>query len=69
MAEDAAASQAKPPHHIVLEFEDAEYEPIEQAAVASGVSVREWAIDALNTAAESDIETFVLKLQSQDKAG
>lgn len=58
MEEDAAASQASPPHNLVLEFDDDEYAIIEQAALLGPETVREWAKRTLNEAASSDMEAI-----------
>lgn len=65
MEEDAAALQAKPPHNLVLEFDDAEYAAIEQAALLKPETVREWAKRVLNEAAEIDAAEFVARLKAQ----
>ncbi|MGL6348251.1 MAG: hypothetical protein ACRC2U_00015, partial [Aeromonas sp.] len=55
MEEDRAAKAAKPPHSLVLEFEDADYEQIESAAVKAGKSIRQWSKDGLLGLAEIDV--------------
>jgi hypothetical protein len=59
MAEDAIKSQAKPPHNLVLEFSDADYGLIEQAALKGNTTVREWARETLNEAADLEASKFV----------
>ena len=56
MEEDAAKSAATPPHNLILEFTDEQYGPIEQAALASKETVREWAKRILNQASEMTCE-------------
>lgn len=68
MDEHVASQKAKPPHNLVLEFLDAEYEPIEQIALRSGKTVREWAKMALNQAASLDVDRFVAELQSDESS-
>ena len=59
MEEDAAKSQAKPPHNLVLEFNDEDYALVEKAALGKVVSIREWAKQILNDVASmSDAEFF-----------
>lgn len=67
MEEDAAKSAAKPPHNLVLEFDDAQYGPIEQAALASNETVREWAKRTLNDAANIDVREFAADLIPLDR--
>lgn len=59
MQEDAAKESAKPLQNLILEFTDAQYGPIEQAALAKRQTVREWSKDMLNGAATLDVEDFV----------
>jgi SOS-response transcriptional repressor LexA len=59
MDEDAAKEQAKPLQNLVLEFDDAEYSPIERAALKEGKTVREWSKDILNGAATLNVEAFI----------
>lgn len=58
MAEDEAAAQSRPPHNLVLEFTNEQYEPIELAALREKMTVREWSKHVLNEAAEMDAEEF-----------
>lgn len=67
MEEDAAKSAAKPPHNLVLEFDDAQYSPIEQAALAARETVREWAKRTLNDAAGMNVQEFASTLVPIDK--
>jgi hypothetical protein len=55
MEEDAAKKQAKPPHSIILEFNDEDYSAIEWAALEDKKSIREWAKIQLNQAANADM--------------
>lgn len=66
MEEDAASAQSTPPHNLVLEFEGPDYDPIEQAALASGVTVREWAKRILNEAAEIDTPALAREIMAQN---
>lgn len=59
MEEDAARDQAKPPHNLVLEFGDEEYEPVEKAALEHGMTIREWAKRILNEAATMGDDEFL----------
>lgn len=63
MAEDAAASVAKPPHSLVLEFGDADYENIEHAALRSSKTIREWAKNTLLEIANENIEALAAMLK------
>lgn len=67
MEEDAAKSSAKPPHNLVLEFDDAQYTPIEQAALAARETVREWAKRTLNEAASMDVQDFASSIIPIDR--
>ena len=58
MEEDAASSQAKVPHNLVLEFDDLEYAPVEKAALEQRMTIREWARTVLNEAASMSDEEF-----------
>lgn len=58
MEEDAASSQAKVPHNLVLEFDDNEYAPVEKAALDQRMTIREWARTVLNEAAAMSDEDF-----------
>lgn len=58
MEMDAAASEAKPPHTLVIEFEDDDYSAIENAALQSQQTIRDWAKDTLLTIAEVDPDKF-----------
>lgn len=62
MEEDAAASQATPPHSLVLEFDDEDYAVIEQAALQKPETVREWAKRTLNEAADADMREIAATL-------
>jgi transcriptional regulator with XRE-family HTH domain len=70
MTEDAAAAQSAPPHNLVLEFTDKEYEPIEQAALANRETVRDWAKRLLNEAAGLNVDAFAqaVKVESVSMA-
>lgn len=65
MEEDAAASQATPPHSLVLEFDDKDYAVIEQAALQKPETVREWAKRTLNEAADSDMREIAAAASSE----
>lgn len=56
MAEDEAATLAAPPHSLVLEFDDADYERIESRALADGVTIREHAKRRLLSLADYSAE-------------
>lgn len=62
MEEDALADQAKPPHNLVLEFDDDEYEPIEKAALNAQRTVRDWAKRTLNDIASESVEEIAAKI-------
>ncbi|HEX7261883.1 MAG TPA: S24 family peptidase [Luteolibacter sp.] len=62
MEEDAAASQAKPPHTLVLEFDDSEYAAVEKAALKTPETIREWAKRLLNEAADLDVAAFTTQI-------
>lgn len=66
MKEDAAQEAAKPPHNLVIEFNDEEYQPIERAALRSGQSIREWAKDALNDIAGADVTSIYQRIKDQE---
>ena len=66
MEEDEAAAAAKPPHNLVIEFNDEEYQPIERAALRSGQSIREWAKDALNDIAGADVTSIYQRIKDQE---
>lgn len=59
MAEDAAKSDAKPLQNLVLEFEDAQFEKLEKAALANRQTVRDWSKEILNGIASMDVADFV----------
>lgn len=65
MEEDAAAAQARPQQNLVLEFTDEEYTAIEQAALASLKTTRDWAKQTLNDAAGMDAESFAASHKQQ----
>lgn len=65
MEEDAAATQKKPPHSLVLEFEEAEYSSIEKAALANRQTIRQWAKDELNQLAQTEVESLAQQLQAK----
>lgn len=62
MAEDEAKGEATPPQNLVLEFTDKEYTSIEQAALARGITIREWAKRLLNDASEMDVNEIAADL-------
>ena len=64
MAEDAAASEAKPPHNLVLEFLDEEYSCIENKALSELKTIREWAKDMLLEIANENIEALAATLKT-----
>jgi hypothetical protein len=66
MAEDAAANEAKPPHSLVLEFNDDDYESIENAALRSNKSIRNWAKDTLVGIADVDVVALAKFLGGRD---
>lgn len=68
MEEDAASSQATPPHNLVLEFDDDHYKPIEKAALKAGETVREWAKRTLNETADLDSPTIFETAHTLGKA-
>ena len=56
---ESAKQQAKPPHTLILEFDDAQFDKIEDAAFEHGSTARAWARDVLNGAATMDVDAFV----------
>lgn len=62
MDEDAAKAETKPPHNLVLEFDDRDYAEIEQAALHEGLTIREWAKRRLNELADLDVEPLAASL-------
>lgn len=75
MEEDEARKQSTPAQNLILEFTDAEFTALEQAALHSPrpMTVREWAKKALNEAAHEDMESIaaaILKREAdEDKYG
>lgn len=69
MAEDDAAAQSRPPHNLVLEFTNEEYEPIEMAALRERMTVREWSKHVLNGAADMDAEQFAKSFLEKQAKG
>lgn len=61
--ESASKSAVKPPHSLVLEFDDADYGDIEQAALREGITIREWAKQKLNELADLDVEELARELR------
>lgn len=65
MDEDAAKEAARPLQNLILEFTDAQYSPIEKAALAARLTVREWARQTLNDAAAEDMEALAREVKSR----
>lgn len=63
MEEDAAREQSKPAHHIVLDFNDSDFEAIEKAALRENETVRQWAKRTLNGIASVSAEDLVADLR------
>lgn len=69
MEEDAAASQAGPSHHLVLEFADDQFEAIEQAALKNNETARQWAKRTLNDIAGQDAKALAAELRRANNFG
>lgn len=69
MEEDAAREQARPAHHLVLDFDDDEFDAIEQAALKKNETARQWAKRSLNEIAGQDAEALVADLRRGNDFG
>lgn len=68
MEEDRLSELAKPPHVMVLEFDDDEYANIEKAALQTPETVRKWAVRKLNEAATIDVEAVAAQIAASEKS-